>query len=304
MTQKIKKYFSYEANISKFIFSLVIVAVFGLVFGQSVYAEFIRTTGDSTDYDYGYGYGASGYGYGYGYGAGGDTDYGFEGTDGSATLGTPVPARTSYTVTASTDYLAQVSLNSDAYETTFASGSRTLSATGLTCATAYSITVNTRDADSNVYSTTTAVTTSACASSGGSSRNHRATPAVPAVPGVSPAIPAIPWHRFVNNLTVGSSGVDVIELQKILVAGGYLIMPTGVPMGYFGQLTRTAVKMYQLKNGLPQPGVVGPLTRNILNLNSSKNSNNMSIKELVQLLIQIGFISADKADIARRAVGL
>src|ERR1035437_5018893 len=69
MTKKIRSYFSHESNISKVVFSLVIVAVFGLVFGQSAFAQFVRLTDGTTGGAPGWGYG---YGYGYGYGAGSD----------------------------------------------------------------------------------------------------------------------------------------------------------------------------------------------------------------------------------------
>lgn len=67
---------------------------------------------------------------------------------------------------------------------------------------------------------------------------------------------------FTRYLTVGSRGSDVMQLQIILQAGGYL----GVaPTGYYGQLTRLAVMAYQKKNNLEQVGSVGPKTRGLLN---------------------------------------
>jgi hypothetical protein len=71
---------------------------------------------------------------------------------------------------------------------------------------------------------------------------------------------------FENNLTVGSTGADVTALQTTLVGGGFLTMPAGVNMGYFGALTQAAVAKYQVAKGItPAAGFVGPITRAALN---------------------------------------
>ncbi len=69
-----------------------------------------------------------------------------------------------------------------------------------------------------------------------------------------------------TNLTVGSTGADVVALQTTLVSGGYLTMPAGVSMGYFGAATKAAVIKYQVANGItPAAGFVGSITRGALN---------------------------------------
>jgi hypothetical protein len=79
------------------------------------------------------------------------------------------------------------------------------------------------------------------------------------------AVPALA-ASFDVNMTVGSSGPEVSALQSTLVAGGYLTMPAGVPMGFFGGLTKAAVAKYQVANGItPAVGFVGPITRAALN---------------------------------------
>lgn len=69
--------------------------------------------------------------------------------------------------------------------------------------------------------------------------------------------------NFTRFLTVGSTGDDVIELQKILIADGYLHI--AAPTGFFGPLTLEAVKLYQAAHGIPTTGFVGPLTLAALN---------------------------------------
>ncbi len=64
-----------------------------------------------------------------------------------------------------------------------------------------------------------------------------------------------------SDLTVGSSGNSVVVLQTALVAQGYLTMPAGVSMGYFGSLTKAAVMKWQAANGLPATGFFGPMSR-------------------------------------------
>ncbi len=46
-------------------------------------------------------------------------------------------------------------------------------------------------------------------------------------------------------LQVGSTGQEVVRLQGFLSEVGYLHVPSGVPYGYFGNLTRNALIRYQ-----------------------------------------------------------
>lgn len=68
-----------------------------------------------------------------------------------------------------------------------------------------------------------------------------------------------PVSKFARDLTVGSRGDDVRALQEQLVAQGYLdVMPTG----YFGELTKAALREYQKTKGIsPAAGYFGPKTR-------------------------------------------
>lgn len=89
------------------------------------------------------------------------------------------------------------------------------------------------------------------------------TPAIP----VSPTAPAIigDGYKFINPLGVGSTGVDVTELQKRLTAES---LYSGPITGYYGSLTETAVESFQGKVGLSRLGNVGPGTRAALNSGS------------------------------------
>lgn len=80
-------------------------------------------------------------------------------------------------------------------------------------------------------------------------------------------------YNFTKYLIIGSSGAEVAELQKFLIANGYAI-PTGAT-GYFGSQTQAAVKAFQKAHTIIQTGTVGPLTRAELNkvaLSSSGSS--------------------------------
>lgn len=69
-------------------------------------------------------------------------------------------------------------------------------------------------------------------------------------------------YTYTRDLTLGSTGADVVALQEMLVASGNLVMPTGVSMGYFGALTQSALASYQAANGIsPAAGYFGPVTR-------------------------------------------
>ena len=64
------------------------------------------------------------------------------------------------------------------------------------------------------------------------------------------------------NMTVGSTGSNVVVLQSLLSEMGYLNVPAGVAFGYFGNLTRDAVARYQVAQGVsPAAGYFGPITK-------------------------------------------
>jgi peptidoglycan hydrolase-like protein with peptidoglycan-binding domain len=63
-------------------------------------------------------------------------------------------------------------------------------------------------------------------------------------------------------MKLGDSGNDILDLQNMLVKFGYL---TATPNGYFGQATKKAVINWQRDNGLSMSGMVGSLSRQILN---------------------------------------
>lgn len=66
---------------------------------------------------------------------------------------------------------------------------------------------------------------------------------------------------FTRDLTLGSTGADVTELQTVLESKGYLTIPAGTSKGYFGALTKAAVIKWQTAVGLPATGYFGPMSR-------------------------------------------
>jgi hypothetical protein len=67
---------------------------------------------------------------------------------------------------------------------------------------------------------------------------------------------------FARDLTVGSTGADVVDLQTFLESKGYLVIPAGTSKGYFGTLTQQAVAKMQTANAIsPAAGYFGPMTR-------------------------------------------
>jgi Bacterial Ig domain/Putative peptidoglycan binding domain len=74
-------------------------------------------------------------------------------------------------------------------------------------------------------------------------------------------------YNFTKNFGIGTHDEDVTQLQLILIANGDLKI--AAPTGYFGTLTRAAVKKYQAAHNItPVSGYVGPLTRALLNAGS------------------------------------
>jgi hypothetical protein len=68
--------------------------------------------------------------------------------------------------------------------------------------------------------------------------------------------------HFTQWLDFGSSGNEVMELQKFLNNAGYDI---GMADGQFGSKTKAAVIQFEIANGLKGDGIVGPMVRAILN---------------------------------------
>jgi spore germination protein len=78
----------------------------------------------------------------------------------------------------------------------------------------------------------------------------------------------------VRSLTVGSSGSDVVALQSVLIAKGYLV--AGNNTGYFGNLTLAAVQKFQCETGIicasdsiAGYGIAGPRTQAALGVAAS-----------------------------------
>jgi len=77
---------------------------------------------------------------------------------------------------------------------------------------------------------------------------------------------------------------DVTELQKILIADGYLNIPA--PTGFYGPMTQAAVKLYQAAHGISTTGYVGPLTRGALNQGTGQSDTGTSIQDQINDLMQ------------------
>ncbi len=74
-------------------------------------------------------------------------------------------------------------------------------------------------------------------------------------------------YTFTRDLTIGSTGTDVMELQKFLNGKGFTINASGAGSAgqestYFGSLTASALAKYQASKGIaPAVGYFGPMTR-------------------------------------------
>ena len=70
------------------------------------------------------------------------------------------------------------------------------------------------------------------------------------------------FYSFTKYLYYGIEGDEVKNLQNLLKDLGYFIHDKLT--GYYGFVTRKAVMEFQKDNDLPSVGVVGPLTRKLL----------------------------------------
>ena len=85
---------------------------------------------------------------------------------------------------------------------------------------------------------------------------------------VSPVVPAKASFVFTRLIKIGSVGSDVTELQKLLIAQGYLKGTSAT--GKFANLTKKALQLFQTKHGLANVGYTGPGTRAALNAEMKK----------------------------------
>lgn len=132
---------------------------------------------------------------------------------------------------------------------------------------------NSSSASAATNSTTSAGGSTSSASSGGSGgggapQTAYVVPTVAATPTVAPVtiarllLPAVTQNAFSFSrpLNIGVSGPDVSALQNFLIGKGYLVIPVGTAKGYFGALTKAALKKYQKSVNINATGVLGPLT--------------------------------------------
>ncbi len=87
--------------------------------------------------------------------------------------------------------------------------------------------------------------------------------------------------QFTQNMKLGSSGAQVLQLQKTLNSMGYTVATTGVgsagmETSYFGALTKQAAIKYQEAKGIINTGNVFSLTRAALNANCTADSGSGS----------------------------
>ncbi|HUC31565.1 MAG TPA: peptidoglycan-binding domain-containing protein [Candidatus Paceibacterota bacterium] len=79
-------------------------------------------------------------------------------------------------------------------------------------------------------------------------------------------------YDFTSDLTVGSTGAQVTELQQFLINKGYLTA-VSAPTGYFGALTQAALGKFQAAVGIsPTAGYFGPKTMAYMNSLSSSST--------------------------------
>jgi hypothetical protein len=129
----------------------------------------------------------------------------------------------------------------------------------------YYVTYDAVDAEGNVAGTVTRTVevVAATTNTGGGGGGNGGTVRRITTPSSNGSVLGASVYNFTVDMTIGSTGNDVIELQKRLRALGFFTYPTDT--GYFGPLTQAAVKLYQASKGIITTGYVGPLTRGALN---------------------------------------
>jgi peptidoglycan hydrolase-like protein with peptidoglycan-binding domain len=153
----------------------------------------------------------------------------------------------------------------------FSTGAFTTTLSDLTCNTTYHFRAYATNPSTTGFSSDATFTTEACAtasSGGGGGGSGSRARVVPSPIATTTPTTTRQTPKLLLNLKLGDSNPEVTTLQTILVSLGFLKVS---PTGYFGPLTESALKAYQISKGIPPVGVVGPLTRaslNSLTLNS------------------------------------
>ncbi len=98
-------------------------------------------------------------------------------------------------------------------------------------------------------------------------------PSITPAPSPSQGVTSNASRIFTQQLSVGSIGNEVRQLQAILFEKGMMDVP---PTGFFGMKTLAGVRELQKQYGLPSVGAVGPLTRELLNTIISGNTDSTS----------------------------
>jgi putative peptidoglycan binding protein len=91
-------------------------------------------------------------------------------------------------------------------------------------------------------------------------------PVTPITPPSQPSQPdsCIAGIEFTKTMDIGSTGQEVVQLQKLLQCLGYF--PDNFePTTYYGEITESSVIKFQEANGIDPVGSVGPITRQSLN---------------------------------------
>ena len=136
----------------------------------------------------------------------------------------------------------------------------TVNAVDTNTAGTYTVTYNVIDSATNVGTQVTRTVEVVARRSSGGGFSRSATTATPAPAG---RVLGASAYNFSTELTVGTGGADVKELQSILITAGYLKI--AAPTGFYGPMTAAAVKLYQAAHGIPATGYVGPRTLAALN---------------------------------------
>lgn len=118
----------------------------------------------------------------------------------------------------------------------------------------YELFYDAEDESGNVATTVVRTVTIVAPSSGGGGGSRRVE--------TSGEVLGASSFQFTRELGLGSTGLDVTELQKLLTSLGFY---NGPITGYFGPLTQAGVRAFQASKGINQTGYVGPLTLAALN---------------------------------------
>ena len=105
-----------------------------------------------------------------------------------------------------------------------------------------------------------------------------------------------------STISMGARGQEVVALQTLLEAKGFLVLPPGVAKGYFGSLTKKALMSYQSSNELEPTGSYDSESKHFLTAQSMSSMTSDTNTKAASLRVLLNALNREHANLASIAL--